>query len=278
MFELLRDRTPKKLYHYSRLLGVSESTAASDLESLGPWLRKNNLSVLKKPGFGVVLNGTEQNYREAMRRFISETAPVDKLKEITDPHAALAKAVMNVTDNGIYRLLNSRTIQRIDALLGQMNEPKLRQFTDSAYIGLIIHIAISVERMQQGNVRLAQRILQAIEEEFHLHMPELELSYLLLHIKGANMHYTNVPDETVPTDLNGKKLINLIDAMIDAFDSRQAYMLRCDEEFIRGLFVHLQPAIVRLTNHLNIINPLLDDIKEEYDDTFQKSSRAARRV
>ena len=123
LFELLRDRTPKKLYHYSRLLGVSESTAASDLEALGPWLRKNNLSILKKPGFGVVLNGTEQNYREAMRRFISETAPVDKLKEITDPHAALAKAVMNVTDNGIYRLLNSRTIQRIDALLGQMNEP-----------------------------------------------------------------------------------------------------------------------------------------------------------
>lgn len=292
LFELLRDRTPKKLYHYSRLLGVSESTAASDLESLGPWLRKNNLSVLKKPGFGVVLNGTEQNYREAMRRFISETAPVDKLKEITDPHAALAKAVMNVTDNGIYRLLNSHTIQRIDALLGQMNEPKLRQFTDSAYIGLIIHIAISVERMQQGNVpsdeqslpleedgedlRLAQRILQAIEEEFHLHMPELELSYLLLHIKGANMHYTNVSDETVPTDLNGQKLINLIDAMIDAFDSRQTYMLRCDEEFIRGLFVHLQPAIVRLTNHLNIINPLLDDIKEEYADTFQKSIRAAR--
>ena len=65
LFELLRDRTPKKLYHYSRLLGVSESTAASDLEALGPWLRKNNLSILKKPGFGVVLNGTEQNYREA---------------------------------------------------------------------------------------------------------------------------------------------------------------------------------------------------------------------
>ena len=99
-----------------------------------------------------------------MRRFISETAPVDKLKEITDPHAALAKAVMNVTDNGIYRLLNSRTIQRIDALLGQMNEPKLRQFTDSAYIGLIIHIAISVERMQQGNVPSDEQSLPLEED------------------------------------------------------------------------------------------------------------------
>ena len=34
LFELLRDRTPKKLLYYSTLLGVSEATAASDLESL----------------------------------------------------------------------------------------------------------------------------------------------------------------------------------------------------------------------------------------------------
>ena len=30
LFELLRDRTPKKLLYYSTLLGVSEATAASD--------------------------------------------------------------------------------------------------------------------------------------------------------------------------------------------------------------------------------------------------------
>lgn len=47
LFELLRDRTPKKLLYYSTLLGVSEATAASDLESLSPWLEKNNLKVLK---------------------------------------------------------------------------------------------------------------------------------------------------------------------------------------------------------------------------------------
>lgn len=40
LFELLRDRMPKKLLYYSTLLGVSEATAASDLESLSPWLEK----------------------------------------------------------------------------------------------------------------------------------------------------------------------------------------------------------------------------------------------
>ena len=36
LFEILRDRTPKKLFYYSQLLGVSEATAASDLEALAP--------------------------------------------------------------------------------------------------------------------------------------------------------------------------------------------------------------------------------------------------
>lgn len=77
LFELLRDRTPKKLLYYSTLLGVSEATAASDLESLSPWLEKNNLKVLKKQGYGVLLTGTEKDYREAMHRFISETTSAD---------------------------------------------------------------------------------------------------------------------------------------------------------------------------------------------------------
>lgn len=60
LFEILRDRTPKKLFYYSQLLGVSEATAASDLESLTPWLQKNNLAVLKKQGYGVVLTGSRK--------------------------------------------------------------------------------------------------------------------------------------------------------------------------------------------------------------------------
>lgn len=110
LFEILRDRTPKKLFYYSQLLGVSEATAASDLEALTPWLQKNNLAVLKKQGYGVVLTGSEKDYREAMRRFISETTSAEDFKDLHAGHEALSQAVMNVTDKGIYKLLNSHTI------------------------------------------------------------------------------------------------------------------------------------------------------------------------
>ena len=68
LFELLRDREPRKLYYYSQLLGVSETTVASDMEALGEWFSRNNLEVIRRPGYGVVLSGSEGDYREAMRR------------------------------------------------------------------------------------------------------------------------------------------------------------------------------------------------------------------
>lgn len=34
LFELLRDRTPRKLFYYSQMLGVSEATAGSDMDAL----------------------------------------------------------------------------------------------------------------------------------------------------------------------------------------------------------------------------------------------------
>ena len=292
LFELLRDRTPKKLLYYSTLLGVSEATAASDLESLSPWLEKNNLKVLKKQGYGVLLTGTEKDYREAMHRFISETTSADAFKDLQNADESLSKALAHITDTGVYQLLNTHTIERVYDVLKKMDEKKIRQFTDTAKIGLIIHIAIAVERIAKGqpdemddevipviedsdDADLARRIVTAMEAEFQLTMPPIEASYLLLHIKGAKIRYHDSDLWDLPSNVDESELLRLIDDMIEAFDTRLAYDLRCDDEFLQGLFVHLQPTIIRLQHHLNIINPILDDIKREYADVFQKAKRAA---
>ena len=74
LFELLRDRTPRKLFYYSQMLGVSEATAGSDMDALCEWLEESHLDIVRRPGYGVILEGEERYYREAMRRFIEETA------------------------------------------------------------------------------------------------------------------------------------------------------------------------------------------------------------
>ena len=293
LFELLRDRTPRKLFYYSQMLGVSETTAGSDMDALYPWLEESHLGIVRRPGYGVILEGEERDYRDAMRRFIEETAGQSDAYSSGDITGEIfAEALLDAADSGIYSLLEGDTVRRVDKVLRGMNEPKILQLADSAYAGLVIHISIVIERLQQGaalksvppemgnlefwdDYDLAVRILEAMEKEFEISIPRGELSYVLLHIRGAKMAYTGEEKE-FPSDISDDKLLPMIDRMIDVYDRHIASELKEDEEFLRGLLVHLRPVLVRLSTGLRIHNPILEDIKEEYADIFDACRRAAR--
>ena len=266
LFELLRDREPRKLFYYSEMLGVSETTVASDMEALGEWFSRNNLEVIRRPGYGVVLGGTEGDYREAMRRFIHESEWQKSEKRFNsgsrrrrDAEEAVTDILLSAADSGIYSLLNNDILTRVYNVLTNMDEPMLHQLADNAMTGLAIHIAIAIDRVQKGAVLetnekgledlaswegydLAVKILREMEAEFEITIPGVEL----------------------------------IDEMIEIFNPSISYELKCDEDFVRGLLVHLRPVIVRLLNHMNIFNPILKDIREEYPDVFHRCAQASR--
>ncbi len=295
LFELLRDRTPHKLFYYSDLLGVSEATAASDMDALCPWLEESHLGILRRPGYGVILEGDERDYRDAMRRFIGEAAEhPDAGSGVTGTGIRgeiFADALLNAANSGIYSLLEGDIVGRVDKVLREIDDRKIHQLADSAYAGLVVHISIVIERLRQdagldsippemGDLEywddygLAVRILEAMEKEFDLTIPRGELSYILLHIRGAKMAYTGEEME-LPDDIGEDRLLAIIDGMIDAYGMGVTQALKEDEEFLRGLLIHLRPVLVRLSLGLRIHNPILDDIKEEYADIFEACRRAS---
>lgn len=292
LFELLRDRTPRKLFYYSQMLGVSEATAGSDMDALYPWLEESHLGIVKRPGYGVILEGDERDYRDAMRRFIGEIAGHSEAYSSGDITGEIfAEALLDAADSGIYSLLEGDIVRRVDKVLRDMGEPKILQLADSAYAGLVIHISIVIERLKQGaaldnipqemgnlefwdDYELAVRILEAMEREFEIAIPRGELSYVLLHLRGAKMAYTGEEQE-LPGDIGDDRLLPMVDRMIDVYDKSIANELKEDEEFLRGLLIHLRPVFVRLSTGLRIYNPILDDIKDEYADIFEACRRAA---
>ncbi|MBP3876044.1 MAG: BglG family transcription antiterminator [Lachnospiraceae bacterium] len=309
LFELLRDREPRKLFYYSEMLGVSETTVASDMEALGEWFSRNNLEVLRRPGYGVVLGGTEGDYREAMRRFIHESEWQKSEKRFTggsrrsrNAEEAVTDILLNAADSGIYSLLNNDILTRVYNVLSNMDEPMLHQLADNAMTGLAIHIAIAIDRVQKGAVLeanekgledlaswegydLAVKILREMEAEFEITIPGVELSYILLHLRGSKIAYSGTAgdkksgDDVIMRQMRGideEKLLDMIDEMIEIFNPSISYELKCDEDFVRGLLVHLRPVIVRLLNHMNIFNPILKDIREEYPDVFQRCAQASK--
>ncbi|MCR5603542.1 MAG: PRD domain-containing protein [Lachnospiraceae bacterium] len=271
--ELLRNREPQKLYYFSALLGVSEATISTDMEAINAWAEECHLKLVRKPGFGVVLTGSEKNYRIALQRFVTES---------------IGNAGQADLGDNIYRLMNEAILSEVGNVLEDMDEPYLKMLTNDAYIGLMVHIAVAVERIRQGRFvaeedtydaryekgyEIARAIADALSKAFDLEIPEAEVNNILLHIKGAKLNYSNrIINES---GIEAEKLLGIVDAMIDATGSPYADEMKYEDDFIRGLLVHLEPALYRMKNGMTISNPLLSEIKAEYPDIYEQCTRAA---
>ena len=92
-----------------------------------------------------------------------------------------------------------------------MDNTRVMTLTESSYVGLVIHIAIAINRIlkdevidtdaswQQGLVEdadyhLAEQIVEELEEEFEIEIPAVEVSYICLHIKEQSMKRSSGTD------------------------------------------------------------------------------------
>ncbi len=288
--ELLRERTPKKLFYFSEKFGVSEATISKDLDAVQEWLLENGIQMIRKPGYGIVLEHSEKNYRKAIQRFVNENVGNEDIRTLVSSHKEAANILGSFHNGNIYELLNSEVLGRVSRVFQELDEPRLKQMTDESYIGLMLHITIAIDRILKGEVitgedeklpeyekdedyALARSIIRQLEEEFSLKIPQNETGYILLHIRGSKVNYSGQTRLTYKIGV--EETLNLIDRMLDAYDNTLACELTCDEEFIHGLMMHLEPAMVRLKNDMSIYNPLLDEIKKEYPDVFEKCKKAA---
>lgn len=296
ILEILKDRTPKKLYYYGNIFGVSEATISNDMEVVEGWFEQFDLKIMRKQGYGVALEGSEKSYRLALRRFIDENIDSKIIKNLFDEkERTIYDIIGNKGGQNIYNLLNNDILKQVIICFHSIKDKRIQRLTENSYVGLILHVTIAINRILQKEIieandellkklendedyNLARYIVNSLEEEFQVEIPDIEIAYICLHIKGSKLQY--VSDERIEIDgpIDREELLEFINRMIDAYDEELAYELKQDEDFIVGLLAHLQPTFVRLRNHMNISNPLLDQIKENYFDIFQKCLNVGRLV
>ena len=80
VLEILKDKGLKKLFYYASQFQVSEATISSDLEAVEGWLNAQHLTIVRKPGSGIEISGSEKDYRKAIRAFIEENLDTKMLK------------------------------------------------------------------------------------------------------------------------------------------------------------------------------------------------------
>lgn len=293
ILEILKEKGFRKLYYYSSQFRVSEATISADLDAVAAWLGRYGLQITRKPGSGVAVEGSEENFRRAIRAFIDENIDTKVLRDsyadsgdtVFGQHSVLRKS-------NLPHIFNDETMKRVcDCIMG-IRHSRIHNLTENAYTGLIIHLTIAVNRIlknevieadekwQQGDnddedYRLAERIAKELEEEFEIVIPDIEVSYICLHIKGAK-HEKIEWDGKAPLPVESREMQQLVNDMIQVFDREQAYLLRQDDEFIQGLLAHLQPTLIRLGHDMQIHNPVLHDIQNNYPEIYKRCERVAQ--
>lgn len=291
ILEILKDKGLKKLFYYSSKFKVSEATISGDLEAVEEWLNRYELYVVRKPGSGVEIDGSEENYRRAIRSFINENIDTKVLHEAYESEDE-AETYEGIRRSSIGQILNDDILKRVINCIMGMNDARVMNLTENSYVGLVIHITIAINRILKNEIietnaewsremkndedyELAKRIVGELEEEFEIEIPPIEISYICLHIKGAKhekIRWNN--QKTVAVE--NRELQQLINEMIDTFDAQNAFLLKQDDEFIQGLLAHLQPTFIRILHDMQITNPVLDTVKKDYPDIFARCIDVAK--
>ena len=298
-FELLRNEQVRKLIYYANMFQVSESTISHDIESLEPLLQDNGIEILREGKNRIEIRGSETRRRNAMTSIIHDQMSSLSNADLADhSDEKLREIFLNQAPDSIMGLLNQDILIRVLRIFSlNRHELNLDRFSQSSYIGLILHLVIAVERISKNesisenqdvlklvqdedSFREAGMIAKELEKEFDIEIPPVETAFIAMHLQGSKVVS---PKETFEefrsgAAINSSKTAAFADDLIDGFETSIQMSLRHDEQFLQGLLTHLEPALIRMENHLPIYNPLLEPLKKQYSELFLQSRKAADRL
>lgn len=281
--ELLKEKELRKLYYYSNKFQVSESTISNDLEEIDKWLSNYNLHIIRTPGSGTKIIGSEENYRKALRSFIEDNVDTRFFFEM---YADSTPSEDSIRLAGFDQILDDRILKKVLDCVSQVSGEGINELTESSYVGLVLHLTIAVYRILNNEVlssdegwqdeiekdkeyEIALHLGEILEREFEIKVPKVEISYIYLHLKAAK-HEKIQWNSSKFSEIEKRGFPKMISEMIEAFDHEISYWLKQDDEFIQGLMAHLQPTIIRILYNMHIDNPLLDSVKKEYPMIFDQ--------
>lgn len=265
-------------------LYVSRVTIYKDLNAVEDWLLNYNLTLYKKPNHGIRIVGDEENWRNAISCLIALNKEEDELKELLD--IEYTGKIDYKTIRKLKELIDL-DYKQIEKIVLEAEKELGIKFSDEAYVSLVMHIAISVKRLKDGNdIHLSQDILYNLQSKneypiakkiafeigkaFEVELPETEIGYILLHILGTKMQ-EKTPNEmnfNLEFDDENKLAVIMSRAIITIAERALSINLSKDIQLLNGLILHLRPTINRLKYGLTLRNPIINEIKEGYPEIF----------
>ena len=268
---LLQAREPMKTAALARELFVSESTLAADLDEIGQWVSSYAVTLHRRPGVGVWLEGEKLSCRRAAAALRQSSLTEEELQAVLRGNFAAGGAFA--------ALLNTKIAERVWQVLQQFEQAENIRLPDAGFLTLAIHCTLTVQQLREERVtaavphpaeHAAGRLAAALGRAFGLTLPTEEVQYLEQYLAA----YVTGADSEKWGSAREMQLHHLMETLISEVERGLRVDFSGYTALRENLFAHLRPMLLRVREQIRMDNPQLDTIRREYPQLWS-ATRAA---
>ncbi|MBM7691674.1 mannitol operon transcriptional antiterminator [Peribacillus deserti] len=252
-------------------LGVSITTLTAYLDEITQWMEEYRIQLPRKRGVGIEIHGSEADKRRALADFFL----MNFNEELIETLFMLEQG--QSSEDRILYYFKPRYILEIDRLASKMINSGSSRLADSDYMGLIIQIAITMQRTEADFViekenepsaelsdefNLMTSLCEKLHKVFQIDFTREDISYLAVILKGSKLQ------EADAVQYDSVVLSRVIKALIADVSSQLHVDLTKDFPLFQGLLAHMEPSLFRLKQKMGLYNPLTEEIKRKYPVLF----------
>ncbi|MGR3765485.1 BglG family transcription antiterminator [Rossellomorea sp. NS-SX7] len=252
-------------------LGISVTTLSAYLDELADWLSKFSITLTRKRGVGVELIADESSKRNALASFFLVYFYEDIIESLylmQNGHL-ITEPVLGYFQPDYLKAV----YQTVDRHLSK----EQLSLVDNDYIGLVIHVSLSIQRTQKNWVitnmnrlesnysseyKMMMDIAAELEEVLSIRITDSDVNFLTLILKGSKVQ------EADAAYYDSIFLGHLIKKVVKDVSTSLNVDLTDDFSLFQGLLAHMGPSIFRLKQQMELFNPLTEEIKEKYPVLF----------
>src|SRR5690606_15988730 len=156
------------------------------------------LLLIRRRGYGVEIDGHEGAKRRAMSNLISEYLDESEMLSLAKENIQKRSSQqINLISERLLGLVDKKKLHTVEKVVEAGIQDLPFTMADSAYIGLVVHLALAVERIQKGEgitinlsylehqqvskeYKFAEKIVAQLEHIFQIKIPQAEVAYITM--------------------------------------------------------------------------------------------------
>ena len=286
--ELLFSDEPVKSLVFTSKYKISDGTLSEDLDVLDTWLRDYNVQIIRRPGLGVFVEGTELAIRQAISNAVLEFCDVERIPGLITQDTSDDEKMQSLSREPLLVFLTPQLLRFSIRILKETEARLNIYYTDSGQIALIVRIALSIYRIRSGHsltelnmdldglrglseLPTAKLIAFEIEKQFDLEVNAKEKIYLAMHLSATRILSRG---SSFSDPLQALNIRQVVMAMTSVAEQLTGIPFKSDSTLINDLVSHISMTEKQL--ELNLVSRVTytEDLKRTYPEIYAAAETA----